>query len=222
MRVRFTVADEELMLLSDRAAFWPRRNALFVADLHIGKATAFRAERFAVPAGSSEETLARLSRVLLKTGARKLFVLGDFWHAKNGRDDRIYDLLFSWRQMHPDIEMVLVEGNHDVRAGAMPPDLDIREEKELTMDGFVLKHHPAEDEKGYVLSGHIHPAVRLIGQGRQEARLPAFWFGPNVGVLPAFGEFTGFATVYPAAGDQVYVVADDDVLQVGLTGAGVL
>jgi hypothetical protein len=33
-------------------------------------------------------------------------------------------------------------------------------------------------------------------------------------VLPAFGAFTGTAVVRPRRGDQVYVIAERDVLQV--------
>ena len=67
---------------------------------------------------------------------------------------------------------------------------------------------------GYALAGHIHPAVRLSERGGQSLRLPCFWFGPRVGVLPSFGAFTGSAVVRPRAGDQVFVVADDQVIRV--------
>jgi hypothetical protein len=42
--------------------------------------------------------------------------------------------------------------------------------------------------------------------------LPAFVFGTRVGLLPAFGSFTGGAAVEPDPEDRVYVVADDEVL----------
>ncbi len=50
--------------------------------------------------------------------------------------------------------------------------------------------------------------------GRQRLKLPGFWFGPRVGVLPAFGEFTGGAVVTPRPGDRVFVVAGDQVVPV--------
>jgi len=65
-----------------------------------------------------------------------------------------------------------------------------------------------------VLAGHIHPAVRLSGDG-DSVRLPCFWFSPRVGVLPAFGAFTGSATVRPREGDQVFVIADGEIIAVG-------
>ena len=67
---------------------------------------------------------------------------------------------------------------------------------------------------GYALAGHIHPAVRLSASGEKSVRLPCFWFGARCGVLPAFGAFTGSAEVLPRRGDQVFVIAEEEVLQV--------
>jgi len=218
--VPVVIEGEELKLLGEKAIYWPSHGALLVADLHVGKATAFRSQAVPLPAGSSESTLSRLSASLQTSGARQLFILGDFWHAKDGRTERIHSMVSSWRSQHSDVEMTLVEGNHDKKSGALPPEFNIGSCLGCVVGPFVFKHHPEEDERGYVLCGHIHPAVRLVGQGRQVERLPAFWFAPKVGVLPAFGDFTGAATVYPSAGDRVFVVAGDDVVEVGLTGAG--
>lgn len=206
--------------MAERAVFWPARRAVLVADLHVGKAEAFRAGALPLPEGSSQETLDRLSRVLASTDAESLYMLGDLWHARTGRTQRIHELLFRWREKHNQVRMTLIEGNHDRRAGQLPQGSDIESCSELRLDGLVLKHHPEEDSEGYVLSGHIHPAVRLVGAGRQSERLPCFWFGERVGVLPAFGEFTGSATVYPSKNDRVFVIAGSDVCEVGLAGVG--
>jgi metallophosphoesterase superfamily enzyme len=80
---------------------------------------------------------------------------------------------------------------------------------------FVLNHEPgAAKGGGYALAGHIHPAVRLSASGEKSLRLPCFWFGARCGVLPAFGAFTGNAEVLPRRGDQVFVIAEQEVLQV--------
>lgn len=219
-KIQVQIGREEIVLFPDRAIFWPSQHALLVADLHIGKGAAFRSEAIAVPAGSSASTLNRLSQLLNETQAAKLFILGDFWHAKSGRTVEIHALLGDWRRKHEAVEMILVEGNHDKRSGSLPPELGMETVQELLVEGFVIKHHPEPDDRGYVLAGHIHPAVRLIGAGRQTERLPCFWLGPEVGVLPAFGGFTGAATVYPAAGDRIFVIAGHQLCEVGLTGAG--
>jgi len=51
----------------------------------------------------------------------------------------------------------------------------------------------------------------LTGPARQREKLPCFWFGKDVAVLPAFGDFTGCAVVDAAEGDSVWVVAADVV-----------
>ncbi|GEM_PF-2178717 len=79
---------------------------------------------------------------------------------------------------------------------------------------FVLCHEPIKPKHGYALAGHLHPAVRMVGAGRQTLKLPCFWFGAKVGVLPSFGGFTDSGVVTPARGDQVYVIADDRVMWV--------
>jgi hypothetical protein len=62
---------------------------------------------------------------------------------------------------------------------------------------------------------NAYPAVRLSACGEKPLRLPCFWFGARYGVLPAFGAFTGNAEVLPRRGDQVFVIAEEEVLQVG-------
>ena len=56
--------------------------------------------------------------------------------------------------------------------------------------------------------------MRVAGRAREWLRLPCYWFGTRLGVLPAFGEFTGMMPVRVAPGDRLYAIADDRVLQV--------
>ena len=116
---------------------------------------------------------------------------------------------------HREVEVVLVEGNHDVKSGRLTLDAQVSEVPEQTiLNPFVLCHYPQDHVEGYVLSGHIHPGVVMEGLGRQAMKLPCFWFGEKCAVLPAFGEFTGCATVTPIADDQVLVVADHRIFSV--------
>jgi metallophosphoesterase superfamily enzyme len=54
----------------------------------------------------------------------------------------------------------------------------------------------------------------LNAAGERPLRLPCFWFAARHAVLPAFGAFTGHADVLPREGDQVFVIADEEVLKV--------
>jgi uncharacterized protein len=210
------IAGERVLLLAERALFRPSTDTLLVADAHWGKAAAFRAGGFPVPGGTTTEGLARLTGALERTGARRLVFLGDLFHAREGKAPRTLAALREWRARHPAVEMLLVRGNHDRHAGDPPPELEIACCDAPCVDlPFVLAHHPDEHPAGYVLAGHVHPSVTLLGRGRQRQRLPCFHFGPRVGILPAFGAFTGTADVEVAPGDRVYVVAGDDVVEVG-------
>lgn len=210
------VAGAALRLLPEGAAYRPEAETLLVADPHFGKAATFRAAGLAVPGGTTAASLARLEDALLSTGARRLVFLGDFFHARAARAPDTLTALAEWRARHPELDVVLVRGNHDRHAGDPPAELRIRAvDAPLLEPPFALCHHPEPVEGSYVLAGHLHPAAVLRGAGRQRERLPCFWLGARVGVLPAFGEFTGMAEIRPAPGDRVFVLAAGEVVPVG-------
>ena len=218
--VEVTVAAERLTLLADRAAYWARLQTLLIADPHWGKAAAFRSGAIPVPRGTTSEGLARLDRLLDQTGAARLIVLGDFLHARKGRAPETLRALSGWRERHPRLELVLVRGNHDRGAGDPPKELGILAvSAPLLEPPFIFVHHPVRSDGGYVVSGHLHPGVRLAGPGGLRERLPCFWFGEQCAVLPAFGDFTGLAPISPQREDRVFVVAEDEVMEVASLGS---
>ena len=83
---------------------------------------------------------------------------------------------------------------------------------------LALCHHPQIVPGAYVLAGHAHPCVVLTGAGRERLRLPCFWFGDAVknpvGVLPAFGSFTGMHPIERRQRDRVFAVAGDSVREI--------
>lgn len=214
------VAGETLTLFAERAVYWERTRSLLVADLHFGKAAAFRAGTIPVPRGTTTEALERLDLLIERTGAARLILLGDFFHARQGRAPETLRALGAWRGHHDRLEIVLVRGNHDRRAGDPAPDLRIHcVDAPMLEPPFILVHHPVQSDGGYVVAGHIHPGVRLSGPGGLRARLPCFWFGARCAVLPAFGQFTGLAPVSPHHDDRVFAIAEDEVIEVALPTA---
>jgi DNA ligase-associated metallophosphoesterase len=210
-----SIVGETLALLPERVIYWERAGALLVADPHFGKAAAFRAGGIPIPRGTTAENLRRLDVAIENTGAARIVFLGDFLHAREGRAPETLRLLNDWRASRAGMDMLLVRGNHDARAGDPPRELAIRCENGPVVEApFVFAHHPTSSHDGYVLAGHIHPGVLLHGAGKQFMRLPCFWFGARTAVLPAFGEFTGLANAEVRPGDQVWVVADDEVVDV--------
>lgn len=207
------VAGERVVLLPERALWLPSQEALVVADLHWGKAAAFRAAHIPVPMGTTSSDLARLSSALTATGATQLVVLGDLLHARAGRHVETLDTIAAWRAQHPDVTMTLVRGNHDAHAGDPPDGLAFRcVDGPLRLGPFLGVHEPEPWPEGYVLSGHLHPCVTIRGRGKQSLRLPAFVFGASVGVLPAFSSFTGGGMYERDDADALYVVAGGEVV----------
>jgi DNA ligase-associated metallophosphoesterase len=206
---------ESIVLLPERAVYWPAKQTLFVADPHWGKAATFRAYGIPVPSGTTDEGITRIDRIVQRTLAKQVVFLGDLLHAKAGRSSGMFAALGEWRRSNASIDLLLVRGNHDRRAGDPPAELGIRcTDAPFSMEPFVLDHHPRPSSDGYVLSGHVHPGVRIYGAGRQMERLPCFLFGREIAVLPAFGDFTGLAIVDPQEGDRVYAIADQAVIRI--------
>jgi DNA ligase-associated metallophosphoesterase len=210
------VAGESLVLLPERAAYWPSRKSLFVADFHLGKAASFRRAGIPLPSGTTSENVRRLDQAIARTGATEVVFLGDFLHSAEGRAPRTFETFSAWRESRAAVQLTIVRGNHDKKAGDPPQSWRVRCIEAGEQRGpFILNHEPGASRGGYALSGHIHPAVRLSAAGEKSLRLPCFWFGARYGVLPAFGAFTGSAEVLPKRGDQVFVIAEEEVVKVG-------
>ncbi len=208
------LGGELLELWPERVLLLPERGVLLAADVHVGKAQAFRALGVPVPTGTTEDTLSRLSALLDASGARELVLLGDFLHSAHVQSaPATLAALQRWRARHAAVTVRLVRGNHDARAGDPPTALGIEvvDEPWPVGDGLALAHHPRTAPGRYVLAGHLHPCIRLAGRAGDRLRLPCFHFGDEVGVLPAFGAFTGMHCVVREAYDRVFVVADHAV-----------
>lgn len=217
------LAGEQLRLLPERAVFWPSACALVVADLHWGKAAAFRSAGIPIPGGATRRDLDRLDGAIGRTGARRLIVLGDLFHARAGRvATRTLAELRRWRADRDPLEIQLVRGNHDRHAGDPPADLRVNcLDAPAFVPPFVLRHEPRPSEMGYTLAGHVHPGIVLAGRGLFRERLPCFVVGERMMVLPAFGSFTGLGMVTPEEDERLFVVADEEVVEVRPAGGTV-
>ncbi|HEX5870947.1 MAG TPA: metallophosphoesterase, partial [Longimicrobium sp.] len=137
------LCGERMVLLPERAAYRPEHRTLLVADPHFGKAAAFRALGVPVPGGTTADNLARLTRLVQRTGADTIVFLGDFFHARHGRAARTLAALAEWRQAHAGLQLVLVRGNHDRHAGDPPPELEIEcVDGPLPAAPYAYAHHP--------------------------------------------------------------------------------
>ena len=207
-----TYAGHTVWLLPEHALWWPQGRALFIADLHLGKAATYRALGQPVPSGTTLENLRRLSQLVAHYQPAQLVFLGDFLHARQARTASVLHELEAWRQSHAQLRCTLVRGNHDSRAGDPPLALNISVVDEPYLVGpFAACHYPQKHATHAVLAGHLHPAVRLQGLARDRLRLPCFVFEQRSAILPAFGEFTGSYTVAPQPDVELYGVGGQTV-----------
>ena len=224
--LEFAFGGEPLQALGDRALYWPARNRLLVADLHLGKGDVFRRAGIAVPRGGTAQDLARLDALLAATGARELWVLGDLVHGPVPDAAWLADWQ-AWRDRQAELRVTVVAGNHDrALAGAAPASalLGVELLPAVLRDGpFVLRHDPARGDvevgtgdggngdagNGLVLCGHLHPVFALPGMAR---RWPGFWHRPGVLVLPAFSAFTGGWRVALAPGERALLCVDGGIV----------
>jgi uncharacterized protein len=208
------VGGQPLTLLPQKAAFLPESQTLLVADAHIGKAVSFRKLGVPVPRGTTTETLSVLTWLVQQHGVRRIVFLGDFLHSARSHAPSTLGAVARWRQAHAALALTLVRGNHDDRAGDPPTSLGLEcVDEPMALGGLALCHHPQPRAEGYVLAGHLHPCVHLGGRAHDRLRLPCFWFGAQVGVLPAFGAFTGMHGIQATERDRVFVVGDDAVTE---------
>lgn len=213
MTVTVEVGGERVVLLPERAAYVPAHAALLVADAHVGKAVSFRRLGVPVPRGTTSETLERLSALVEHHRPRHVVFLGDFLHSVRAHAASTLGAVARWRQRHAALRLTLVRGNHDRHAGDPPAALGVEVVDEpFALGGLALCHHPRPVPGAYALAGHLHPCVH-VGRGIDRLRLPCFHLGDEVGVLPAFGAFTGMHPVERGAG-RLYVVAETEVVPI--------
>jgi len=212
--IDFPLADEQMLALADGALFWPRARTLFVADVHFGKDATFREQLRWVPPGTTTNDLARLGRLIQRYRVERLVILGDAFHSESAHENETLNELREWRGSI-EATIMLVEGNHDRRAGSIARELEFdRVESGFSLPPFELHHHPVDTpSKDYVLCGHVHPVVMARGGARQRVRLRCFWASAHACILPAFGGFTGGYTVRPARGDRVVLIANGKALR---------
>jgi DNA ligase-associated metallophosphoesterase len=185
--VPFSFAGQTFVASADGALFWPAQSALLVADLHLEKASWFARLGQFLPPYDSHATLTALAHQIERTGATRLYCLGDSFHDAFGCDR----LPASARDLLTDLtsrlEWTWIVGNHDPgfsdHCGGKLAD-------EVEVAGIILRHEAVRDDPRPEMSGHFHPKLRISLSGRRVSRR-CFVASPTKLILPAFGSLTG-------------------------------
>ncbi|MBW8785104.1 MAG: ligase-associated DNA damage response endonuclease PdeM [Novosphingobium sp.] len=184
--VPFSFAGEEWRLTGTRAVFWPREQALVVADLHLEKASFFATHGQMLPPYDSRETLERLALAIRETGARRVYTLGDNFHDSAGSERLEPHAAGMLAALTRATEWVWITGNHDPAMTAREGGTVV---EELAVGGVRLRHRAQSGETGPELSGHFHPRLQVSIRGRRIVR-PCAVASERRMILPAFGSLT--------------------------------
>ncbi|HTN20188.1 MAG TPA: ligase-associated DNA damage response endonuclease PdeM [Pelobium sp.] len=209
-----TSHGEELILDKERAIYLPNYRLLAISDLHLGKSAHFRQAGVPVPASVAQNDLVRLSGVLEKYKPTTLLINGDMFHHGLNAD---IDEFAQWRKNYQELQFLLVKGNHDRLAKADYAAMNINiHEPSFCLGPFCFIHDAPKctEEELYPISGHIHPGVNMVGKAKQRLRFPCFYFGKTYAVMPAFSVFTGLYNIRPKAGEKIFAVTRDMVIEI--------
>jgi DNA ligase-associated metallophosphoesterase len=202
----------------DRSLFWEEQNTLIVTDLHLGKSGHFRKAGIAVPQKSYITDLQRLMAAIYFYKAERLIVVGDFSHSTVNKE---LDLFIKWRKDFAQLQIDLVRGNHDILEEQWYAECGITLHPwQLEIGDFCFRHEDkrhhkvyADTKAIYTFSGHLHPAYRISGRGKQSLTFPCFYFQKDGCVLPAFSHFTGGYLVSPAKDDTVFAIVNSTIMK---------
>jgi uncharacterized protein len=213
------IYDQIFWITLERSIFWEEENTLIVADLHLGKTGHFRKAGIAVPQNIYKADLQRLMAMIYMFKAERLIVVGDFTHSIVNKE---LDLFLKWRKDFSALHIDLVKGNHDILEDGWYKDAGIvQHEWELIEKGFLFRHedkrYKRPDPKNtlYRFSGHLHPGIKLKGQGRQSMKLPCYYFTNEYSILPAFSRFTGAYIIEPKKGETIYAITENELVKMG-------
>jgi hypothetical protein len=185
--VPFSFAGETFEATASGALFWPRQQALLVADLHLEKASWFARLGQFLPPYDSHATLSALAAEIEQSRAKRLYCLGDSFHDRFGCERlpaSARDLLTS---LTGRVDWTWIVGNHDP---GFADHCGGRIEDEIELGGVILRHEAVPGESRPEISGHFHPKFRVHLRGRLVSRR-CFVVSPSKIIMPAFGSLTG-------------------------------
>lgn len=216
--LKWEFLNQHLILLPQKAIFWEEEKALVISDLHIGKVGHFRKAGIAIPKLMEQEELATLSDLIQEFKPLQLIFLGDLFHSEHNND---WNWLQLWRELFPALKMILIQGNHDILHQDYYKQANFEVYPKLTLGPFLFVHDKSDEKnnpptESYILSGHIHPAIKLKGKARQSLLLSCFLFGEKAAILPAFGKFTGKCCQDLTINDQVFGIIEKKVIKIAL------
>ena len=185
---------------------------LIIADLHLGKTMHFRKAGLPIPPSARFADQSALLDLIHSEQPKRLVILGDLFHSALNSEMEEFGMI---TRQFPEIDFLLVIGNHDILSDSNYRSLDLQVFETLMIGPFLLSHEPLDSMPvGEInIHGHIHPGVLLKGRGRQSLMVPCFHLQGQHLCMPAFGALTGLMKVKTKKKDSVFGVLEAEVVQ---------
>ncbi|SEF50886.1 ligase-associated DNA damage response endonuclease PdeM [Bosea lathyri] len=169
-------------------ALWlPDESTLVVADLHLEKGSAYAARGVFLPPYDSTATLAALAAAVLRHAPARVIALGDSFHDRQAHTRISLESVSALRQLQTGRDWLWVTGNHDPQIST---EMGGETTAMISIAGIALRHEPDEQETGFEIAGHLHPAAKVRMRGRA-LRRRCFALSPRRCVMPAMGAYAG-------------------------------
>ncbi len=194
-------------------------DCLVVADLHIGVELEFRKAGVHIPS-QTRDMVRRLDRLLEKTGAKRLIIIGDVKHRVPGTSfQELKEVPGFFLHFSRKVKVEIVPGNHDTNLKALAPKAVMHPAKGVIVgDAWLCHGHawpPAAFLKAkHIVIGHSHPQVEFrnslgyrwaepawikapLRRAALKKRFKSAGKGrlPDLTVMPSFNRFAGGESV---------------------------
>ena len=203
------INDISITLTAHKVFLCKRFDALFIADLHLGKTASFSQLGVALPKESQLTTLDRFQNVLDTYRPKNCYILGDLFHNKLPKNNLIDDQFQEFLDKNKTVNFYLTTGNHDSKHNDRIQKFSMQVKPFFELGPFILSHkfsslHPNKTQ----FIGHHHPGIKLQKRGFSKLTLPCFFMKKNLLICPAFGDFTGLRLLSSNQATKVVAILD--------------
>jgi len=185
--VTLTLNGTELLADASGALFWPARESLIVADLHLEKGSSLARKGTLLPPYDTRATIDRLRAAIETYCPRRVICVGDSFHDSTGSQRLSGEDRAELAALIHQLDWLWIIGNHD----PVPPHGLGGAVADGLVDGALsFRHEALDDGAPGEISGHYHPVARLRVKGRTVSGRCFVNDGARL-ILPAFGAYTG-------------------------------
>ncbi|MCK4327194.1 MAG: metallophosphoesterase [Candidatus Diapherotrites archaeon] len=181
------------------------RDALVIADLHIGLEQELHAKGVRLPS-LTKRMLSDITALIEQTRAKKLFVLGDLKHriaSLSSQEAKEIPLLLSTLSRLTELRIVL--GNHDAGLKPLLEGLEVYGSRGFTYRDHLLFHGHARplrsdvENASHLVASHWHPVFEFRdsvgGRTTEKMWVEAHAFGKPLLIMPSFNRLLGGVTL---------------------------